>query len=63
MLKAPFVLSIVTIGVVTALLSGLGVIVGRQAGKLLGRKLDALGGAVLILLGVKILVEHLSGNG
>ncbi|MEY4512387.1 MAG: putative rane protein [Pseudomonadota bacterium] len=63
MLKAPFVLSIVTIGVVTALLSGLGVVVGRQAGKLLGSKLDALGGAVLILLGVKILVEHLSGNG
>lgn len=63
MLEAPFVLSIVTIGVVTALLSGLGVVVGRQAGKLLGHKLDALGGAVLILLGVKILVEHLSGNG
>lgn len=63
MLDAPFVLSIVTIGVVTTLLSGLGVVIGRQAGKLLGRKLDALGGAVLILLGVKILVEHLSGNG
>lgn len=63
LLGAPFALSIVTIGVVTALLSGIGVVVGRHAGRLLGRKLDALGGAVLILLGVKILVEHLSGNG
>jgi putative Mn2+ efflux pump MntP len=63
LLGAPFALSICTIGVVTALLSGLGVILGSQAGKLLGKKLDALGGAVLILLGVKILVEHLSGNG
>jgi len=63
LLDAPFALSIVTIGVVTALLSGLGVVVGRHAGRLLGRKLDALGGVVLILLGVKILVEHLSGRG
>jgi len=62
LLGAPFALSIVTIGVVTALLSGLGVLLGKHAGRLLGRKLDALGGAVLILLGLKILVEHLSGR-
>jgi putative Mn2+ efflux pump MntP len=37
LLNAPFVLSIVTIGVVTALLSGLGVVVGKHAGRLLGR--------------------------
>jgi manganese efflux pump family protein len=63
LLRAPFALSIVTIGIVTAVLSGIGVVVGQRAGKLLGRKLDAFGGTVLILLGVKILVEHLSEHG
>lgn len=58
LLDAPFALSIVTIGVVTAILSGVGVIAGGRFGELLGRKLDAFGGVVLIVLGVKILIEH-----
>jgi manganese efflux pump family protein len=60
LLNAPFALSIVTIGVVTAVLSALGVVLGRRFGSLLGRRFDAFGGAVLILLGFKILIEHLS---
>jgi putative Mn2+ efflux pump MntP len=63
LLDAPFVLSIITIGVVTAVLSGLGVLAGRRFGRLLGSKLDAFGGVVLILLGVKILIEHLTTEG
>lgn len=63
LLDAPFVLSIVTIGVVTAILSGAGVLVGQRFGALLGRKLDAFGGLVLIALGVKILVEHWTTQG
>jgi manganese efflux pump family protein len=60
MLNAPLVLSVVTIGLVTALLSGVGVAVGHRFGALLGPRLDAFGGVVLILLGLKILVEHLT---
>lgn len=60
MMQAPFMLSIVTIGVVTALLSALGVLLGQRFGRLLGPRLDAFGGLLLILLGVKILVEHLT---
>lgn len=60
MLSAPFALSIATIGVVTALLSGLGVVVGHRFGVLLGRRLEVAGGLVLLGLGVKILVEHLT---
>lgn len=60
LLDAPFALSIVTIGLVTALLSACGVVLGRRFGSLLGRRLDAFGGVVLILLGCKILIEHLS---
>jgi manganese efflux pump family protein len=59
MLGAPLLLSLVTIGVVTALLSGSAVFIGRRLGSRLGRRLDAAGGLVLIGLGVKIVIEHL----
>jgi len=59
---APLVLSLVTIGVTTALLSGLGVIVGRRFGASLGKRLDVAGGLMLIGLGTKILIEHLNAG-
>jgi manganese efflux pump family protein len=60
LLGAPAVLTMVTIGITTAILSGVGVLAGRRFGALLGRRLDAVGGVVLILMGIKILLEHLS---
>jgi manganese efflux pump family protein len=59
MLGAPLVLSVVTIGVTTAVLSGLGLFAGRRFGALLGKRMEAVGGLVLIALGTKILVDHL----
>ena len=59
MLNAPFVLSLATIGITTALLSVLGLFARRRFGALLGKRLDVAGGLVLIGLGTKILVEHL----
>lgn len=62
MLGAPLVLSLVTIGVTTALSSGAGLLVGRRFGASLGKRLDVLGGLVLIGLGTKILIEHLTAG-
>lgn len=62
MLRAPLALTLGTIGVVTAALSVLGLYAGRRFGAALGRKLDAVGGLVLIGLGGKILAEHLLGR-
>lgn len=59
MLGAPFALSLATIGVTTALLSVIGLYTGRRFGALLGKRLDAAGGLLLIALGTKILIEHL----
>jgi putative Mn2+ efflux pump MntP len=61
MLDAPLVLSLVTIGTTTAVLSALGLFAGRRFGAALGRRLDVAGGVALIGLGVKILVQHLHG--
>jgi putative Mn2+ efflux pump MntP len=62
MMDAPFWLSIATIGVTTATLCVLGLFAGRKFGALLSRRLDFLGGIVLIVLGTKILVEHLRAS-
>lgn len=59
MLDAPFALSLATIGVTTATLSVCALYAGRRFGALLGKRLDLVGGLVLIALGTKILIEHL----
>ena len=59
MLDAPFALSVATIGITTAILCGVGLVVGRRAGAMFGRRLDAFGGLVLIGVGTMILIEHL----
>jgi putative Mn2+ efflux pump MntP len=60
MLNAPLALSLATIGIVTAILSALGLLVGRHFGSRVGKRLDAFGGVVLVLFGTKILIEHLT---
>jgi manganese efflux pump family protein len=60
MLNAPLWLSVLTIGATTAVASAAGMLAGRRFGAWLGKRLDALGGLVLIGLGAKILLEHLT---
>jgi putative Mn2+ efflux pump MntP len=60
LIDAPMLLSFATIGITTALSSSLGLFAGRYFGSLLGKRLDVAGGLVLIGLGTKILIEHLS---
>lgn len=62
MLNAPLGLSLLAIGVTTATLSALGLLLGHRFGAALGSRLDALGGLVLIGLGTKTLIEHLSAS-
>jgi putative Mn2+ efflux pump MntP len=55
------VASLVTIGVTTAVASALGLFAGRRFGEVLGPRLDLAGGIVLIGIGGKILIGHLTG--
>ncbi|AKI97329.1 manganese efflux pump MntP family protein [Kosmotoga pacifica] len=50
----------VIIGIVAFGFSYLGIKGGAKFGKLLGKKTEILGGIILIFIGVKILIEHLS---
>ena len=58
-LNINIIFPVISIGVITFGLSVIGVIIGYKFGEKLKTKAQILGGIILILLGVKILLEHL----
>lgn len=58
-INVPIVYASVIIGILTYLISAVGVYVGAKFGNLLGKKAEIAGGLVLIGIGIKILIEHL----
>jgi len=59
-LKVGIVVPILVIGLVTFVLSFLGVMVGNKIGHFFERKIETLGGLILIGIGIKILMDHLA---
>lgn len=51
--------AIALIGVTTAVLTFVGVLVGRRVGSRFGKPAEIAGGVILILIGLNILLEHL----
>lgn len=62
MLETTIWFPVLVIGVVTFILSMIGIRVGKWVGPLFGKRVELLGGIVLIGIGIKILIEHLVGN-
>ena len=58
-LNAPIIEAITIIGITTMVLSIIGVIVGNFFGSRYKSKAEFIGGLILVLLGLKILLEHL----
>jgi len=58
-LRVPIVFPAVVIGIVAFTMTVIGMKLGPAVGRIIGRRAELLGGVVLILIGVKILVEHL----
>ncbi len=56
MLRVPIIVPSLIIGFVCGLLTLVGVRVGRRIGALLGKRIECVGGLVLIAIGIKILV-------
>ena len=52
--------AITVIGIITFILSLIGVFIGHKFGKFLENKVEIVGGLLLIAIGIKILVEHMS---
>jgi putative Mn2+ efflux pump MntP len=47
------------IGITAFVLSSFGVVIGRQSGRVLGSKVEIIGGIILIGIGLKILWDHM----
>ncbi len=58
-LKVSILTAISVIGVVTFILSFIAVFVGKKCGCLFGKRVEMVGGLILIGIGVKILIQHL----
>ncbi len=59
-LKVDIILAIVIIGVVTFVISAIGVLIGHKFGAVYKNKAEFVGGLILVLIGLKILLEGLS---
>ncbi len=58
-LKTNLWIVVSSIGIITFVLSMLGVVIGNKFGNKYERKAQIVGGTILILMGTKILMEHL----
>lgn len=58
-LKIFIITPIIVIGIITFLLSFLGVFIGSSLGHFFEKKIEIVGGLILISIGIKTLVEHL----
>ncbi len=58
-LEVNIILASSTIGVVAFVATTIGFLLGRRAGKLIGRRAEAIGGMVLIGIGIRILLTHI----
>jgi putative Mn2+ efflux pump MntP len=58
-LRVAIVFPAVVIGIVAYAMTVLGVKIGPALGRIIGRRAELLGGVILILIGIKILVDHL----
>lgn len=59
-LNMSIIMPILVIGTVTFALSFLGVLIGNKAGHFFEKKIEIVGGLILIGIGIKILIEHLN---
>lgn len=57
--KTNLLLAVIIIGIITFMLSLIGVKIGNKFGNKYEKKAEIFGGVILILIGVKILIEHL----
>jgi len=58
-LNMTIVTPVLIIGLITFIISALGVSLGHRVGCRLGKTAEIVGGAILIIIGIKILIEHL----
>ena len=60
MIGSDIIIPAIVIGLVAAAFTVTGMLLGSRIGSLWGRRVEALGGIILVAIGAKIVIEHLS---
>ena len=60
LLKLKIINIIIVIGLITTILTFIGTIIGKKLGNKINKKAKIIGGFILIIIGLKILIEHLT---
>jgi len=58
LLKVEILLPVLIIGIVTFLISFAGVLIGERGGHFFEKKIELIGGLILIAIGIKIVLDH-----
>jgi putative Mn2+ efflux pump MntP len=58
-LKIPILYPSVIVGIVAFLMTLLGTRIGPVIGRIAGKRAELLGGLILIIIGVRILIQHI----
>jgi len=58
-LEVNIVAAILTIGLIAFVATAIGFLLGRKVSNLIGRRAEAIGGVVLIAIGLRILLTHI----
>jgi manganese efflux pump family protein len=62
LINTTIIVPALVIGLVAAMFTVLGMVFGRRIGSIWGTRVEVLGGLILIGIGLKILIEHISGK-
>jgi putative Mn2+ efflux pump MntP len=57
-IKINIVLAALTIGIIAFVATVIGMLLGRKVGGLVGKRVEVIGGLILIAIGIKIVIEH-----
>ena len=57
-LKVPALITVIAIGVVTFALSAVGLFAGVRLGETFGKRMEIVGGLILIAIGIRVVVAH-----
>ncbi len=60
-IEVNMIIAVLIIGSVTFIASMLGILFGKKTGSHFGQKMEIIGGLILIIIGIKIFMEHFQG--
>jgi putative Mn2+ efflux pump MntP len=59
-LQIPILYPSIIIGIVAFVMTALGMFFGERLGKIVGKRVEVVGGLILIGIGIKIVIDHMA---